>query len=423
MRGAPRRGGCIRRAAHKRSSLGRDGHDPYSAVLCVIGSATEGRALAPVVRELESQGVNVQVIHLGPLGNGDSGQYCRKAGIGSKSVTFPSVIRLRAIANRHACLVVGNDNLAYNRWLIDEFNVRSKPTILIQEGLTSVSPPGARPTPASASPNGRRIATQLLLGVANARFRELGDRVLRTGLRKRPAYYHYGHGTCSLYCVATEVDKALYSERVSPGTTVVTTGIPGLLRQRPPKARTPSTNGLRVLILSSPGWRAGYGSEDSYIEMLRAIIRNAQSSELVEALTIRPHPAGDDRGLFVQLFGESNVSNHADLERDLQAADVCISTGSTTVLQALSSRLPVILLSTEPYFSQPHTSVEELGERIAYACRNPANIPDALTQISSAHSTTKYREFERIFAPCLDGGAERRIAREVRSRLAEGVQR
>lgn len=369
--------------------------------MLLAASATEARALAPVARELQERRVRLAVFHSGALGSGEgAARYLESVGIESFPLTLSIYASAWVAAQRFDGLIMANDNLEMNRFLISRFNAFGKPTLMVQEGVTSWREESAVHN-FSTSLTARKVVAVPLAALINCRpasvFRRVLEVVRKERLRKAEVYGAQG---ATYLCVASKADVAPAS-LVAPRSEVLWTGIPGLFVRQDSRAAERNSGLLRVLVLSSPVWRAGYGGRSDYELYLNNLVDELESSSRVGEVVLRRHPSEIQSG-------DTNAQE-VTLSDQISRADLCAGLSSTALIEASAMGCPIMVVDARPYFDGPPGDfIKDSG--FAFVASGIEGVASTLQDMTPEAVAQRQARFVDVWGRCLDGGAASRIA-------------
>lgn len=392
---------------------------PQLRVLILVGSGTEARSLTLVAEALTHYEANVTFWHVGNAGNGDSHSALKR-----RQITADHYLRhVNSAKTKDAIagfdvLLVGNDNLTPNVYLIKLFQSLSKPTYLLQEGLTG----DANLFNRSALDLLRKWprSRQYLSHYRRTRqFSQLATRAASAFTRTYKGQV-YGAGGTDHYFVASEPDAQLARRRSQLRTSVSATGIPGLFSASTDLQNCSdgdSRKPVKALLLTSPLYQVGYGTIESHRAFWLDVIKSLSRAG-IEDVRLRFHPSHESAADYKFLRAAVTVLEGTTMAEDLSSTTFCVAVVSTTVLEARAAGKDVFTVNPAGYFPAPVTSLSEVAKEVTYHSENVAKLDSVIRSRSTRCSAEKNVNFQEIYRPSLDGLAQHRIAKKILSHEA-----
>ena len=382
-------------------------------VLIVASGATESRALVPVARELVARDLSVSILDTGPIGVGNAAT-ALPGDLVRDRLGLTSKLAPQAILKRYGATVVllGNDNLYFNRQLVRAARASGIKTVLVQEGATAIAEIETIVRgPSSAVSDIRRTVFHARLHAANRDVGGLVRRIRATSLKKPLQMSAYGFAGVDVFCVATEAVAGKFRE-LGCGSQIVVTGIPSLVAE--PPAATIAPEPFDVVYIAAPLSAAGVMAEGQYRDYLRRAFRALRSALPQAKLAVKVHPSWERVTTYdwlVSSFPGLAVLDEPDRTASVGLASAHLSFGSTLMLDVwMAERLGLCLVDAEVPQSLQTTDVYRLarahGAVVALLGEQPADMRRKLTE----RNTRLFDAVRREYGLSVGNGAARRIA-------------
>lgn len=324
-------------------------------ILALLASGTEVRALLPVIDELRTRGADFDVVDTGRTGVGNAGEALPPR-IARRRLGAASTLSAAKLLSRIApdLILVANDNLFFNRTVINEAKTRLIPSVLVQEGETLHQATEDVRTHRVALKDVRRSVYYARLRLANRGARELWAR-LATIVQGRPhTQSGYGFGGADVFCVANERAVAAF-RHAGCASRLIATGIPNLVCDVP-LDQEPTYD---VVLLSTPLARAGICWPGEYTGFLVAAVDRLRSCCSGWRIAVKPHPADSDETFDAlrRRHQTVDVLKGWTPERTIAGGRSFLSFGSTMLLDVWYSRRTGICILDEPFYERLRTSM------------------------------------------------------------------
>lgn len=310
-------------------------HTRNLRILIAVASATEARTLVPLARSLSDRAVRVDVVDLGPIGVANAADALPSdiPRLRLRPWSWPSA---RGLLRRFSpdAVVLGNDNLYFNRILVRTSRRVGVPTVLVQEGATWHTPIEELTRGLGAAlRNPGRALFHVSSHLANGDLDGLFKRVASVATGRPTRMPGYGFGGAHLFCVANRRIARAFLE-AGCQSRIEATGIPDLVAEPPPDQ---SKAKFDVVYLAAPLTGAGLCSESDYRAFVHTMIGRIYEALPSTRVGIKIHPNWEDEGTYAWLrgeFPEVAVMKERDRPQVIAAGRAFVGFGSTLTLDA-----------------------------------------------------------------------------------------
>jgi len=377
---------------------------PVTILFVFAASLTEARSLLPVLREVEKEpGVSLICLTAAHLADDARLSLTQKL-LQTQDIPFYTVGKDAPLSAKRilaqfapSVIVLGNDNLIINRYIVHTAAARGVPTVLIQEGLLNYVPVVSSKRSAFwllTHPKTPFFLTRAYL--ANGAFGKWGKAAVKTMLRQPIGNKAYGFNEVSLFCVLSEYDAENFCRNGSAARRLVPTGIPSLAdKSTGPVYQSESERDYDFVLFTTceDQWlmtsKAQLGIYQDIVRAIRKVKPNAR-------VGIKFHQLEDKRK-FCALTGIEIIET---LETAFARGRVMVGTTTTVILQSLLLGFPTVsYLPEEHQYQWAESFLTDACRRLGILATNNSSLVAilgrSLNGLEKEPALVSFREFWR----------------------------
>lgn len=394
-------------------------------LMLVVASAMEARSLLPVYAQVQQ---DYPQWHVDVFSVGKVGVATAEAALQARGVTFGVLGRDTAPSMAQAVqgydlVLVGNDVMVPNIWLLEACAAQGIPSVLLQEGATSSSAQSlVRYGIGELWRKLQHVRHQVPLYLHNRQGKVLWQRALAT-LSNQPVQMRgYGFSQRDYFLVASEAVAADYRAQAAPECIAVT-GIPNYIPS-PPPSLPPLAERSKIVILSAPydtlGWWSAAEQQAFFQHIVSAIYQQQPQAQVV----LKIHPQSETLAKYQALqqhFPQLELCQHhpGGLSGLLAQSQLAITVFSTAALEALAHGVPVLFTLWPSFLTHSANTLLRQAPDLGFACYHQADMAKTIRQACQDRQAVeeKLAFFREDYRYCLDGLAAVRISRYLGSLL------
>ncbi len=317
----------------------------------VAASLTEARTLLPIMeafQEEENCQISCVIARHRDVLLEKTKQFLLQKGVTFNITGIDASLNAEKLLDhfRPNAIVMANDSLIINRFVIRACNRRDIPTILIQE-----APSAGQFTPVSSAKRPlswilRNMEHGLYLSrayLANRAFGELFHSGLSVIQRHSIGNRGYGFADVSLFCVFSEYDAEGYSKNGSKAKRIVATGLPGLF-DLSESYETESQKKFDYVIFTTCEGQT-LMTESDQLSLYSRLISAIRSFNPNAKIGIKYHPLENKK----KFHALENVEVIDTLEDAFFYGKVMVGTITTVLVQSLLRGHPVVVYQPRSY--------------------------------------------------------------------------
>ncbi len=356
----------------------------------IAASTTEARTLIPIIKALQVENISTTCLI---ARHEDTLLYDTERFLGQNGIPYEVTgkhvsLSAEQIINQYRpnIVVMANDSLIINRFIIHICNNNCIPTVLIQE-----APSANYYLPISSAKRSilwilKHYKDALFLSrsyIANDALGELCRATLRTISRRSIGNRGYGFANVSLFCVFSEFDMNSYRDNGSKARRIIPTGIPAIIDFS--QSFNPQSPKDYDFILFTTCEGQVLMTEDEQLDIYHQIVGTLRFVQPNARIGIKFHPR-ENRQKFYNLEGVHIVDT---MDQAFTQGRMMIGTITTVLTQALLTGYPIVTYQPNSHFWPPMfltescrsldllaTNETELARLVADAGRNQIVKPE-----------------------------------------------